>query len=140
MACPILGLIIDYTQKTFKQNDLVDVKAMIIPYLMVVGSFSVFVIFLMFDNVYTLWIALVALSVNSTWVYVIYTTGQFLLLSCRRILQKIFQISDFNKYTKIANFSEILPNGFSLLLRIFFRIFLQIFDAFLDVEKEIRKK
>ena len=75
VTCPILGVVVDATRPMFKEKFMVDVKVMIIPYGLVFGCFAIFSTMIIFDTIYSIWIALIALSINSTWVYVFYATG-----------------------------------------------------------------
>ena len=75
VTCPILGVLVDVTRPMFKGKSMVDIKVMIIPYGLVLGCFAVFSSMIIFDTTYSLWIALIAMSINSTWVYVFYATG-----------------------------------------------------------------
>ena len=106
VACPVLGGkvhlenkgffllsflgVIDLTKKFFKSKSKSDVRLMVIPSFLVFLCFAVFSVAINSTNFTVIQIALVALSINSTWVYVLYTTGRSLKIL--RIFAKIFMI------------------------------------------------
>ncbi|CAG5105121.1 Oidioi.mRNA.OKI2018_I69.chr1.g1852.t1.cds [Oikopleura dioica] len=79
VAAPFIGLMVDLVRKKIlkkkEKPENIDLRSMIWPYFLLTISSLIFSITISIDNVFCLALALTCLSLNSTWVYVVYTVG-----------------------------------------------------------------
>jgi len=78
VAAPVIGVLVDFVRKHIlkkkEQPEHIDLRSMILPYFLMTISSLIFALTISIDNFVCLAIALTCLSLNSTWVYVVYTT------------------------------------------------------------------
>ena len=66
--CIFFGLLVDILRRRLYKSPSSEVLVLVVPYVLIVTCFAIFGIFILSNNFVFFWMALIALSINSSWV------------------------------------------------------------------------
>jgi len=71
--CIVFGLLVDILRRRLYKSPSSEILVLVVPYVLIVTCFAIFSIFILSNNFVFFWMALIALSINSSWVFLFYT-------------------------------------------------------------------